>query len=125
MTGESVELKKDLISVCNVRKDELAAQKLKKGSEGVKSKERSRVLPSPILQSGTGVSGGEGKMVCLMVGEESCIGVILSKLVTKDEVTPLQQKLEAIGIDIGKMGTYVALLIVHVLLFRYFLEGLS
>jgi len=34
-------------------------------------------------------------------------------------------KLEEIAGDIGKMGTYVALLIVHVLLFRYFLQGLS
>jgi Ca2+ transporting ATPase len=33
--------------------------------------------------------------------------------------------LETIAEDIGKMGTYVALLIVHVLLFRYFLQGLS
>ena len=64
-------------------------------------------------------------MVCLMVGEDSCIGKILSKLVIKPEVTPLQIKLEAIATDIGKMGTYVAVLIVHVLLFRYFLEGLG
>ena len=41
------------------------------------------------MQSGTSVAGGEGKMVCLMVGEESCIGIILSKLVSKAEVTPL------------------------------------
>lgn len=40
-------------------------------------------------------------------------------------MTPLQHKLEEIATDIGKMGTYIALLIVHVLLFRYFLEGLS
>lgn len=64
-------------------------------------------------------------MICLMVGEESCIGKILSKLVIKPEVTPLQIKLEKIATDVGKMGTYVAVLIVHVLLFRYFLSGLS
>lgn len=62
-------------------------------------------------------------MVCLMVGEDSCIGKILSKLVIKPETTPLQIKLEAMATDIGKMGTYGALLIVHVLLFRYFLTG--
>jgi len=43
----------------------------------------------------------------------------------RPEVTPLQSKLEEIATDIGKMGTYIALLIVHVLLFRYFLEGLT
>ena len=64
-------------------------------------------------------------MICLMVGEDSCIGKILSKLVIKPEVTPLQIKLEEIATDIGKLGTYVAVLIVHVLLFRYFLSGLG
>ena len=32
---------------------------------------------------------------------------------------------EEIATDIGKMGTYIAILIIHVLLFRYFLEGLT
>ncbi len=64
-------------------------------------------------------------MICLMVGEDSCIGKILSKLVIKPEVTPLQLKLEVIATDVGKMGTYVAVLIIHVLLFRYFLSGFS
>ena len=77
------------------------------------------------MQSGTSVAGGEGKMITLMVGDDSCIGLIIQKLEVKVETTPLQMKLENIAEDIGKMGTYVALLIVHVLLFRYFLEGLS
>lgn len=64
-------------------------------------------------------------MVCLMVGEDSCIGQIIKKLIVRPEVTPLQHKLEKIATDIGKMGTYIAILIIHVLLFRYFLEGLS
>jgi Ca2+-transporting ATPase len=46
-------------------------------------------------------------------------------LIVRPEVTPLQHKLEKIATDIGKMGTYIAILIIHVLLFRYFLEGLS
>jgi len=60
-----------------------------------------------------------------MVGEESCLGQIIAKLIVKPEVTPLQAKLLDIATDIGKGGTYIALLIVHVLLFRYFLEGLT
>jgi magnesium-transporting ATPase (P-type) len=63
--------------------------------------------------------------MCLMVGDDSCLGQIIAKLIVTPEVTPLQQKLEEIATDIGKGGTYIALLIVHVLLFRYFLEGLS
>lgn len=82
-------------------------------------------LPSPLVLSGTSIAGGEGRMVALMVGEESCLGQIIKKLVIRPEVTPLQSKLEEIATDIGKMGTYIAILIVHVLLFRYFLEGLT
>jgi len=63
-------------------------------------------------------------MLTLMVGAESCIGLILQKLEVKAETTPLQIKLEGIASDIGKMGTYIALLIVHILFFRYFLTGL-
>ena len=64
-------------------------------------------------------------MICIMVGDSSCIGIIISKLEPVPETTPLQNKLEEIATDIGKGGTYIALLTVHVLLFRYFLEGLS
>lgn len=64
-------------------------------------------------------------MMCIMVGEDSCLGQIIKKLIVRPEVTPLQHKLEEIATDIGKMGTYIAILIIHVLLFRYFLEGLT
>lgn len=38
------------------------------------------------------------------------------------EATPLQEKLENIGSDIGKMGMYCALLTIHVLFLRFFIE---
>jgi hypothetical protein len=50
---------------------------------------RTYEIPSPILLSGTNISGGEGKMICLMVGESSCIGIIISKLEPVSETTPL------------------------------------
>jgi len=75
--------------------------------------------------SGTNIAGGEGRMMCIMVGDDSCLGQIIAKLEVKPEVTPLQHKLEEIATDIGKMGTYIAILVIHVLLFRYFLEGLT
>ena len=40
------------------------------------------------------------------------------------ETTPLQDKLEAIATDIGKLGMYCALLTVHILLLRFFIERL-
>jgi magnesium-transporting ATPase (P-type) len=75
--------------------------------------------------SGTSVSSGEGKMIVLVVGEISCIGEIINKLKIKDEKTPLQCKLELIAEDVGKLGTYVALLVIHVLLVRFFIEGFN
>ena len=125
MTGESVELKKDILQRCIERKNELIVEQTKHQAIGDKDKERRRVLPAPILQSGTSVAGGEGKMLTLVVGADSCVGLILQKLEVKPEVTPLQLKLENIASDIGKLGTYVSILVVHILLFRYFLAGLS
>lgn len=40
------------------------------------------------------------------------------------EQTPLQEKLDIIAVDIGKLGMYCAILIVHVLLARFFIEGM-
>ena len=78
MTGESVELKKDTFTVCKKRKAEFDGEQLKHAVENeAKDKELKNKLPSPILQSGTSVAGGEGKMLSLMVGSDSCIGLIL------------------------------------------------
>lgn len=41
------------------------------------------------------------------------------------EDTPLQQKLDVIAVDIGKLGMYAAILIIHVLLLRSFIEGIQ
>jgi hypothetical protein len=40
------------------------------------------------------------------------------------ETTPLQEKLEAIGTDIGKVGMFCALLTIHILFLRFFIERL-
>ena len=37
-------------------------------------------------------------------------------------MTPLQEKLEKIGEDLGKLGMYCALFTVHVLFLRFFIE---
>ena len=56
-----------------------------------------------------------------MVGKHSCVGKILGKLEQRIETTPLQEKLEAIGTDVGKLGMYIALLTIHVLFLRFFI----
>lgn len=118
MTGESDELRKEIYSTCQQRLDEKKAEKSIKEDAHAANE-----LPSPIIMSGTSVAGGEGKMISIMVGDASCLGEILGKLVVRPETTPLQHKLEKIAADIGKLGTYTALLTIHVLLLRFIIEG--
>jgi Ca2+ transporting ATPase len=61
-------------------------------------------------------------MLCIMVGPNSAIGQIMSTLNVEQEATPLQEKLEVIATDIGKIGTYAAVLTVNVLYLRFFVE---
>jgi magnesium-transporting ATPase (P-type) len=73
--------------------------------------------------SGTTVLSGEGKMMVLVVGNESCIGRVRAKIEQDDvEPTPLQSKLEKLAGDIGKFGLYSAIVIVVVLLIRFAIE---
>ena len=119
MTGESDERRKETIDTCLERRAEKGEIDYKKID-----KTESHALPSPMCLSGTSVAGGEGKMLVIMVGEYSALGEIMKKLEKRAEATPLQKKLEFIAKEIGKVGTYAALLTIHVLLFRYFLDGL-
>ena len=121
MTGESDERKKDTLEACLQRKAEHAAEGFDRKKLGAHD---SHYLPSPLILSGTNVASGEGKMIVLMVGDSSALGEIMKKLEVRPQATPLQEKLEFIATEIGKVGTYAALLTVHVLLFRYFLDGL-
>jgi P-type E1-E2 ATPase len=73
MTGESDEMKKETLYFCNLRREEKNAEQTKVVDDTAKLS-RAHDLPSPIMLSGTSIAGGEGKMICLMVGEDSCIG---------------------------------------------------
>ena len=118
MTGESDELKKESLEICKLRKEE-------KETEYAYHKDTKRNphdVPSPILLSGTQIATGEGWFIVIMVGKYSCVGKIMGKLEQRVETTPLQEKLEAIGTDIGKLGMYCALLTIHVLFLRFFIQ---
>jgi magnesium-transporting ATPase (P-type) len=70
--------------------------------------------------SGTRILAGEGKMIVIVVGDQSCIGKVKSLLVESEpSPTPLQMKLESLAQDIGKFGLYSAILIVVVMLIRF------
>jgi magnesium-transporting ATPase (P-type) len=118
MTGESDELKKDSVDNCKMRQEEKDAEYAfhKQSNKGPHD------IPSPVILSGTQIATGEGWFVCIVVGKYSCVGKILGKLEQRIETTPLQEKLEAIATDIGKLGMYCALLTIHVLFLRFFIE---
>lgn len=70
--------------------------------------------------SGTRILTGEGKMMVMVVGDQSCLGKIRVLLNQEEaEPTPLQMKLETIAEDIGKFGLYSAIIIVVALLIRF------
>lgn len=62
--------------------------------------------------------------MCVVVGEMTCEGQILSGIKATSETTPLQDKLEVIATDIGKVGMLAALMVFHGLLLRQFIEAL-
>lgn len=117
MTGESDHLNKETLTKCKARKaDHESDPKHSKGHHDV---------PSPVLLSGTQVQTGQGWFLCCVVGDMTCEGQILASVEEKpNETTPLQDKLDVIAIDIGKLGMYAAILIVHCLLLRNFIEGM-
>lgn len=122
MTGESDPCKKETLDFCLERRTELQAEEQDKG--GLK-KPDAHALPSPLILSGTEVVGGKGKMIVVMVGDSSALGMIMAKLKSKQGQTPLQKKLEIIATNVGLLGTYFALLTVHVLMVRYFIDGVN
>ncbi|KAJ6242903.1 calcium-transporting atpase [Anaeramoeba flamelloides] len=70
--------------------------------------------------SGTEVTQGEGKFIVTSVGKHSQWGKIMEKAKSKEEVnTPLQDKLEKMADQIGKLGLYSAILTVLVLLAKW------
>jgi P-type Ca2+ transporter type 2B len=115
MTGESLELKKGNLEMCIQRLEEF--NEVDDGTE-----RSSHELPSPVLLSGTQIQTGEGWFMVVVVGKQSCVGKIMSKLTQEVEMTPLQEKLEQIANDIGLLGTYAAAITVIVLFIRFFIE---
>ena len=108
MTGETNPIIKNILSVC-VRKQSSNASDLEK-----------HVATSPVIMGGTRALTGEGKMVIVVVGDQSCIGKIRAMLEQDDETeTPLQQKLVKLADDIGKFALASSIIIMAVLFIRY------
>jgi Ca2+ transporting ATPase len=114
MTGESIELKKGNLEMC--------LNRIEEHEQDDDAEKGPHEVPSPILVSGTQVQTGEGWFLVIVVGKNSCVGKIMSKLNQEVEMTPLQEKLEQIATDIGLLGTYAAAITVLVLFIRFFIE---
>lgn len=121
MTGESDHMLKDSADKC-IERMEIVDQEKRATKNTAKN---SHELPSCLLLSGTSISEGEGKMVSIVVGDNSAIGIIRKTLEAETQETPLQRKLETIAEDIGKLGTFAAVFVIHILLARYLIEGLT
>jgi P-type E1-E2 ATPase len=74
MTGESDEVKKEPLAKCLSYQREKEMDTTKTTTVKIT---RAHDLPSPIMMSGSSISGGEGKMVSIMVGDDSSIGQIM------------------------------------------------
>ena len=117
LTGESDHLIKENFDKCRQRQGEHEAEDSK--SRGPHD------VPSPVLLSGTQIQTGQGWFLAIVVGEISAEGQILAAVEAKPkENTPLQDKLDVIAEDIGKVGMYAAGLIFHLLVTRNLIESM-
>ncbi|GAM26334.1 hypothetical protein SAMD00019534_095090 [Acytostelium subglobosum LB1] len=76
----------------------------------------------PLFISGTIVQEGFGKMMVTAVGVNSINGKILMSLRTETEDTPLQEKLGELADRIGKFGLGAAVLLLLIVIPKYFLQ---
>jgi Ca2+ transporting ATPase len=119
MTGESIELKKEVLDQCEVRLEEKLEEEKFHGGQETRT---NHDIPSPILLSGTQIETGEGWLMMIVVGRNSCVGKIFAKLSQEIEATPLQIKLTRIATDIGYLGMIAAGITLFVLFARFFIE---
>jgi len=76
---------------------------------------------NPFLFSGSKVSDGYARMLVTSVGMNTAWGEMMSSITgDSSEITPLQARLNKLTSSIGKIGLAVALLVLLVLLIRYF-----
>ncbi|KAG0178616.1 hypothetical protein DFQ29_003219 [Apophysomyces sp. BC1021] len=79
-------------------------------------------LPDPFIISGSKVLEGVGSYLVTGVGVNSYHGRTMMALRTDPESTPLQEKLNALAEMIAKLGSAAGLLMLIVLLIRYFVN---
>ncbi|PHJ22838.1 calcium-translocating p-type pmca-type protein, partial [Cystoisospora suis] len=80
------------------------------------------LIPSPVLLAGTAIIGGSGRAVVVGVGIHSQQGEMYQQLTAFDaQPTPLQNKLNALARDIGRIGFLAACLTLLVLFVQFWI----
>ncbi|KAH6761116.1 ATPase E1-E2 type family protein / haloacid dehalogenase-like hydrolase family protein [Perilla frutescens var. frutescens] len=79
-------------------------------------------MQNPFLISGTKVKDGYGRMLVTSVGMNTTWGQMMGCITNnnKKEHTPLEQRLTKLTTSIGKIGLFVAAVVLIVLIIRYF-----
>ncbi|KAL9551497.1 hypothetical protein MBANPS3_004239 [Mucor bainieri] len=129
-TGESDAVRKQNWQMCerlaNAQTATTHASSSSSSSEsGVKTKApivstEHKSVPDPFIISGSKVLEGVCTYLVTSVGENSYYGRTMMALRSEPESTPLQEKLNALAELIAKLGSAAGLLMLIVLLIRYF-----
>lgn len=113
-TGDIMPVDAIFVSGANIKCDE-------SGATGESDEMPKDTVHDPIFISGAKVLEGNGKAIVICVGENSFNGRLMMSLQVESEDTPLQQKLDILAEQIGKLGLYSAVFTVIVLVIKYML----
>eukprot|EP00003_Mantamonas_plastica_P001222 TRINITY_DN1087_c0_g2_i4.p1 TRINITY_DN1087_c0_g2~~TRINITY_DN1087_c0_g2_i4.p1 ORF type:complete len:967 (+),score=388.13 TRINITY_DN1087_c0_g2_i4:147-3047(+) len=89
------------------------------------SDEQKKDEEKPFMLSGCLVSGGSGRMIVTGTGINSLWGETFANLQTEPENTPLQDKLDIMAANIGKVGVFFATITFIALLIRFLAMDLT
>lgn len=116
-TGESDAVRKQSWEACY----RLSIQQANDGGEKAPEHSHSKSAPDPFIISGSKVLEGVCSYLVTGVGMNSYYGRTMMALRTEPESTPLQEKLNHLAEMIAKLGSAAGLLMLIVLLIRYFI----
>lgn len=88
----------------------------------VSTNENFQFNPCPFVLQGSLVEAGSGKAIVLAVGDNTNQGKAGLSMNIEDETTPLQNKLDTIANQIGKLGFAVAILVFIIVCVRTMLR---
>merc|ERR1719242_1118866 len=103
----------------------LGTENLKAQEAGLtgESRELTKNRFHPLLMKGTNIVSGEGLMIAVAVGDRTEWGRLMAKLSDDRDATPLQDKLEVLGAQIGWGGMGVAVALFIILMIVWAIDG--